>query len=261
MDNIKSELYPGANPGGGPETLAYKRAKRALQAELIGAITGLVLSGFIFGHLILESTALFGVAVYDRVAYFMEHTLPLAQTVSIVIPFIFLIHFIFAGRKIPGLLYQRKRMLDLGMSLQKSRTIWNQKPGQYTTLRPHFETTLWIWQVRTGMLVLILGGFHLVLAIWNVFTDMGYADTHGLTSVVSMARVASGLWILYLFLGIGVVAHMSIGLYRAAVKWLADTGFNRKIALIVCTIIFLAYCLLNIAGVMSLAGMWEGVLA
>ncbi|MBC8479277.1 MAG: hypothetical protein H8D46_02335 [FCB group bacterium] len=261
MNKESTELYPQANPGGGASSLAHKRAKRALWAELISGVTGIILSGFIFGHLILESTALFGVDFYNEVAHFMEHTLPLAQISAFVVPFLFFIHFVYAGRKIPGKLYERKRMLELGKSLKKSKRLWNQKPGQYTTLKRHFETSLWIWQVRTGMIVLALGAFHLVLAVWNIFTNMGYAAGPGLNAAVSMPRVSSGLWLLYLFLGISIVSHMSIGLYRFAVKWFADSWFNRKMAYIVFTIVFWFYLILNIAGVLALAGVLEGVLS
>lgn len=264
MNEINSELYPQAAPGGGTTSIAHKKAKKALKAELIGGITGLILSGFICGHLILEGTSILGVEIYDKVAYFMEHTLPLAQIVSFVIPIVFLLHFIYAGRKIPGRLYERKRILELGLSLKKSRQKWNQKSGEYTTLRPHAETSAWIWQVRTGMIVLALGSFHLVLAVWNVFSDMGLSKMGvdikpGLQAAISYPRVESGLWILYLALGITVVIHMCIGLYRLAVKWLADTRLSRKAALILVRIVFWFYIVLNVAGVMALAGFWKGV--
>jgi len=262
MIKENTELYPQANPGGGESSLAFKRAKRAFWAEFIGSATGVLLTAFIFGHLILESTGLFGIKFYNGVAHFMEVTLPLAQISAFVVPLLFFVHFIYAGRKIPGKLYERKRMLELGKSLKNSKDRWNQKSGEYTTLKKHMETSLWIWQVRTGMIILALGAFHLVLAVWNIFTDMGIAgNSPGLNASISMPRVESGLWILYLLLGASVVTHMSVGLYRLAVKWLADTWFNRKYAKLVCTLIFWFYLLLNIAGVLALADVLEGVLA
>ncbi len=258
MNSEKTELYPQASPGGGKTTLAGQKAKRALWTELISGVTGLLLSGFIFGHLILESMSVFGHGTYETVANFMEDTLPLAQITAVVIPLLFFVHFIYAGRKIPGKLYERKRMLELGRSIKKSKTRWNQKPGEYTTLRRHFETSLWIWQVRTGMLVLALGAFHLVLVIWNIFSDMGLDNSAGISAGISGPRVESGLWLLYLFLGVAIVVHMSIGLYRLAVKWLADTWFNRKWAFVVFSIVFWVYLILNFLGVAGLYRMMKG---
>lgn len=258
MYSENTELFPQASPGGGKSTIAGRKAKRALWTELISGVTGLLLSGFIFGHLILESLSVFGAETYQTVADFMEKTLPLAQISAVVIPLLFLIHFIYAGRKIPGKLYERKRMLELGHSLKKSKNRWNQKAGEYTTLRRHFETSLWIWQVRTGMLVLALGAFHLVLVIWNIFTNMGINAAAGIQARVSGPRVESGLWLLYLFLGVAIVVHMSIGLYRLAVKWLADTWFDRKLAYVVFSILFWVYLILNFLGVAGLYRVMNG---
>lgn len=144
MNEVHSELYPQAVPGGGSESIARRKARKALQTELIGGITGLILSAFICGHLILEGSSILGPEVYQQVCHFMEVTLPLAQITSFVIPVIFLLHFIFAARKIPGRLYERKRMMELGLNLKRSRNKWNQPPGKYTTLPPHSETSAWI---------------------------------------------------------------------------------------------------------------------
>lgn len=253
MSIMKTELYPQAVRGGGEKSRAFSKARRDMWSELVSGISGLILAGFILGHLILESTMIFGRETYDLVAYYMEHPLPIAQIMVFVIGIIFFIHFVFASRKIPAKLYERKRMMELGLSIKKSKNRWNQ-PKSDLMLRRHIETSLWIWQVRTGMIVLALGAFHLFLVTWNVLTDMGYADAAGLSAKIASSRVESGLWILYLLLGISVVFHLSIGLYRIAIKWLADTWLNRRWAFVICNIILWAYIALNIAGVMALAG-------
>jgi len=254
MEKLKTELYPQTELGKGRDSIAHSRAKRALWIELISGVTGLILAGFILGHLILESTMLFGEQTYGAVAYFMEHTLPIAQVAIFVVTILFFIHFVTASRKIPGKLHERKRMLELGKNLRKSTKKWNQNPKDYTSLKKHLVTELWIWQVRTGMIVLALGSFHLILVLWNIFTNMGVTGQEvGLTGDVASNRVNSGLWVLYLVLGISIVLHMSVGLYRLAVKWLADK-FSRRYIRIIASIIFWFYLILNIAGVMALAG-------
>ena len=252
METVKTELYPESSRGGGTESIAFKKAKNRLWLELISSVSGLILAGFILGHLILESTMLFGEGTYQTIAYFMEHTLPIAQVAIFVVTILFFVHFVTASRKIPAKLYERKRMLELGKKLSSSSGKWNQNPKDYTALRKHKATSLWIWQVRTGMIVLALGSFHLFLVLWNIFTDMGYADAHGLTAEIASSRVESGLWILYLVLGIAIVLHTSVGLYRLAIKWLADK-FNRKFVRILTSAIFWFYLILNISGVMALA--------
>ncbi len=253
MNNITTELYPQAVRGGGQKSKAYMKARRAMIAELVSGVTGLLLAGFIFGHLILEGTMIFGKDLYDLVAYYMEHPIPLAQISVFAIGIIFFVHFVYASRKIPGKLHERKRMMELGLSIKKAKKRWSQ-PKSDIMLRRHLETSLWIWQVRTGMIVLACGAFHLFLVAWNVFTDMGYADSSGLTARIASSRVESGLWILYLVLGIAVVVHMAIGLYRLAVKWLSDTWFTRRWAFVLCNLILWFYLILCIAGVVALAG-------
>jgi fumarate reductase subunit C len=253
MDNTKTELYPQAIRGGGKESEAYLKARKAMTAEMVSGISGLLLAGFILGHLVLEGTMLFGQDLYEVVAYYMEHPLPLAQISVVVIGIIFFIHFVYASRKIPAKLYERKRMMEIGLSIKKAAKKWNQ-PKSDIMLRRHLETSLWIWQVRTGMIVLASGAFHLFLVAWNIFTTMGYADSAGLTAQIASSRVESGLWVLYLVLGVSVVAHMAIGLYRLAVKWLSDTWFSRRWAFLLCNLIFWFYLVLCIAGVAALAG-------
>jgi fumarate reductase subunit C len=253
MSEIKSELYPGATKGGGKKSSAYLKAKGILRSEIISGGTGFLLSGFILGHLVFESSILLGRDAYDTMAHLLEKTLPIAQVMIFVITVAFFFHFVYASRKVPGKLKDRKRMLELGISLKKSKRMWKQPKNDITHKR-HRETSLWIWQVRTGMTVLAMGAFHLFLVMWNLFTDMGYADAAGFTAKISSSRVESGLWILYLLLGIAVVTHMSIGLYRLSVKWITDSLLTRKSAFLICTIIFLVYLALNIAAVMGLAG-------
>lgn len=256
MNEIKDELYPRVTPGGGKESIAFKKAKKAVNAELVSGITAAVLALFVLIHLILEGTMLFGKDLYSVVSYYMEHPLPMAQVIIFIISIMFFVHFVYAGRKIPPKLYERKRMMELGLSLKKSKSRWNQ-PKSGIQLRPHRATSLWIWQVRTGMIVLACGSFHLFLVAWNIFTNMGYLDKAGLTAQVASSRVESGLWILYLVLGISIVTHTSIGIYRLAVKWFSDTFLSRRAALVLSNLIFWFYLALVIAGIAALAGKFE----
>jgi len=259
---LNTELYPEAESRHGCNSEAYKKAKKAIRNEWISGLTGAFLALFIWGHLVIESTILFGKNVYDAVAHFMEHTVPMAQPLIFIITFVFFVHFVWASRKIPGKLHERKRMMELGLKLKKSKKQWNQDPKSDIKLRNHFETSLWIWQVRTGMIVLATGAFHLFLVMWNIFTDMGVKGQEiGLTAEVATNRVESGLWILYAILMLAVVAHMAIGVYRLIVKWLADTWFVRNYAKAFFYLLFWFYVILGAAAVIGLAGPWEGALS
>ena len=102
----------------------------------------------------------------------------------------------------------------------------------------------------------------MILVAWNIFTDMGVEGQHpGISADVAMARVESGLWILYLILMFAVVAHMAVGVYRLLVKWFADTWFVRKYSKIVFYFLLWFFTILGIATAIGLAGPWEGVLA
>jgi len=262
MSSLKTELYPEAESRHSKASEAYKKAKRAVIDEWISGLTGATLAIFICFHLIFESTILFGSEMYQKTADLLEVTLPLAKPVVIVITAIFFIHFVWASRKIPGKLEERKRMMELGKKIKKSKNRWQQDKKAEISLRNHFETSLWIWQVRTAMVVLATGAFHLILVAWNIFTDMGVPGQHpGLTAEVAMARVESGLWILYFILMFAVVAHMAIGVYRLIVKWFADTWFVRKYAKVLYYFLFWFFTILGIATAIGLAGPWEGVLA
>lgn len=252
MSQIKTVLYPKILKGGGRESSAFKKGRRIVNAEIISGGTGLLLALFIMGHLTLESSILLGKNTYDAVAGLMEKTLPIAQVLIFIITMAFGFHFVYASRKIPAKLLERRKMMELGLSIKHSRRKWNQ-PKSDIRLKKHMETSLWIWQVRTGMMVLAMGAFHLILIMWNLFTNMGYTGHAGLSAQISTSRVGSGLWILYLLLGITVVVHLSIGLYRLAVKWIADK-LERKSAYMICAVIFWVFLTLNILAVLGFAG-------
>ena len=137
MTGIDTELYPKAETRHSLKSSAFQKAKRALMDERISGLTGAFLAFFILGHLVLESSILVSAKLYEDVAYFMEHTVPMAQPLIFIVTIVFFIHFIWAGRKIPGKLRDRKKMLELGDKLEASRKGWNQDPKSDIKLRNH----------------------------------------------------------------------------------------------------------------------------
>lgn len=261
MSSLKTELYPEAASRHSRTSETYLKAKRALRNEWISGLTGAFLALFICGHLILESSILLGNDAYQWTVHLLEVTLPIAKPILIFVTIVFFIHFVWASRKIPGKLEDRKRMMELGKKIKGSKKLWNQDKKLETSLPRHSETSLWIWQVRTGMIVLATGAFHLILVAWNIFTNMGVSgQPPGLSADVSTARVDSGLWFLYAVLMLAVVAHMAIGVYRLLVKWFADTWLVRKYSRVIFYFLFWFYMVLGAAAIIGLAGPWEGIL-
>jgi fumarate reductase subunit C len=207
------------------QTLATS-ARRQLTHEIISGGSGLVLALFMWGHVVLVGSILTGERGFDWMATFLEDYYIAQPTVAVIFA-LFLVHAVFAARKIPAQLRERKRIAELAKGLKKSGREKVATRTPHSPFRPHLESMLWIWQVRTGMIMLVLGSFHLTLLALDVFTPL-YGDMAGIESSTSMARVAAGLWLPYAILLLCVEFHASVGLYRLAIKWGADLWMSRE---------------------------------
>ncbi|MGB5630250.1 MAG: hypothetical protein WBM45_15045 [Woeseiaceae bacterium] len=201
-------------------------ARRQLAHEIISGGSGLVLALFMWGHVVLVGSILTGERGFDWMATFLEDYYIAQPTVAVIFT-LFLVHAVFAARKIPAQLRERKRMAELAKGLKKSGSEPVATRTAHSPFRPHLESMLWIWQVRTGMVMLVLGSFHLTLLAMDIFTPL-YGDIAGIESSTSMARVAAGLWLPYAILLLCVEFHASVGLYRLAIKWGADLWMSRE---------------------------------
>ncbi|MGB5336784.1 MAG: hypothetical protein WBN07_14280 [Woeseiaceae bacterium] len=201
-------------------------ARSQLIYEVISGASGLLLALFMWGHVILVGSILTGERGFDWMATMLEDYY-IAQPTVFAIFALFIVHAVFASRKIPAQLRERKRMIQLARGLRNSGREYVATRTEYSPFRPHTESMLWIWQVRTGMVMLVLGSFHLVLLGLDIFTPL-YGDIAGIESQTSMARVGAGLWLPYAVLLICVEFHASVGLYRLAIKWGADLWISRK---------------------------------
>jgi fumarate reductase subunit C len=203
---------PGAaagRPGAGP--------RRELFYEAVSGVSGLVLAVFMWGHVLLVGSILTGARGFDWLASTLE-VYYIAQPTVIVIFALFLVHAVFASRKIPARLRERRVFQQLSADLRSSAG---------TGFKPHIESMLWIWQLRTGMVILVLGSFHLVLLGMDVLTPL-FGEGRGIESATSLARVQAGLWLPYAILLVCVEFHASVGLYRLAVKWGAGALLSRQ---------------------------------
>ena len=206
--------------------IAASAAKRQLVYEIISGGSGLVLALFMWGHVFLVGSILTGERGFDWLAGWLEDYY-IAQPTIVAIFALFLVHAVFAARKIPAQLEERRRVTELAKGLRESGREKVVTRTDYSPFRPHLESMLWIWQVRTGMVMLVLGSFHLILLFLDIYTPL-YGMAAGIESVSSMARVGAGLWLPYGILLLCVEFHASVGLYRLAVKWGADLWLSRS---------------------------------
>ncbi len=225
MSSIKTELYPEAASRHGKKSEAYREAKRAISNEWVSGLTGVILALFMWGHMFFVSSILTGERGFNFVANLFEITW-LAQPTIMFILLIFFVHFVSAGRKIPSKLYERNRIMELGLRIKGARKRWNQSTKFEIRLRNHSETSLWIWQVRTGMIILVIGSIHLFVVGVDIWQRTFGGS--GITTVESMGRVQDGMWMLYAILLFCVELHAGIGLYRVTVKW----GLGSRIPII-----------------------------
>ena len=241
------------------QPLQMSAAKRELTHEIISGGTGLVLALFMWGHVVLVGSILTGARGFDWMATMLEDYF-IAQPTVIAIFSLFLIHAVFAARKIPAQLRERKRIIELAKGLKNSGKEKVATRTEYSPFRPHVESMLWIWQVRTGMIMLVLGSFHLILLGLDVFTPL-FGNHAGIESSTTLARVGAGLWLPYAILLICVEFHASVGLYRLAIKWGADLWLSRKALHAIEQVIF--WLILVIGGVtlFVLAGWMDPPLA
>ena len=191
-------------------------AQLQLRYELFSGASGVALAFFMWGHMFLVGSILFGTRGFDTLAGGLED-IYVAQPTVFVISALFLLHAAMASRKIPAQLRQRRRLQRIA---RKLRATSGKAPG-------HVESSLWVWQVWTGMIVLVFGSFHLVLVGIDVFTDL-FGIHAGIEAVSTQARVGKGLWLVYALLLLCVEFHASTGLYRFAIKWGVGARLGRS---------------------------------
>jgi fumarate reductase subunit C len=201
-------------------------ARREVLYELASGLSGVALAVFMWGHMILVGSILTGARGFDWLAGTLED-LWIAQPTVIGVIVLFLVHAVFAGRKVPAQLKERRKLQRLAADLRKSGKGWPHLAGA-PVFAPHVESMLWIWQLRTGLVLIVLGSFHLILLGLDVFTPL-FGEHTGIESGTTLERVQGGLWPLYALLLLCVEFHASVGLYRFAVKWGVGKRLKRSV--------------------------------
>lgn len=192
-------------------SINLKIKKWSAWLDLSQSLSGVILAVFLWTHLVLVSSILFGADAMSWVARMMElsflssdgHGYPWVVTcIAIGIAVLAFIHVLVALQKLP-------------MSLQQQRAL-----RQQMQVIKHSETRLWRWQAITGVVILLLLPVHL----WLIGSAPETIGPQG-----SANRIWNqGVWMLYLPLLLTVELHAAIGIYRVALKWGAARDLNSR---------------------------------
>lgn len=188
-----------------------KKSRIPARLDLAQSGTGLILGLFMWVHMLLVASILFGKASFNFVAKTMElaflsntgHGYPAAVFIAVSCVFtLFIIHALLGMRKFP-------------ISWKQHRIVRDQMQ-----MMNHPDTNLWYIQAVTGFIMFFAGSVHLYVML----THPGSIDPY----LSADRMVSSSMWPLYLVLLICVELHGTIGLYRLCMKWGWFTGTDAR---------------------------------
>ncbi|MCL6477648.1 MAG: succinate dehydrogenase [Peptococcaceae bacterium] len=171
------------------QKILTRNPRAELYYDLVELLTGLILVGFLWTHMVFVSTILLGVDVFNTLAkgldrYYLSY---------VGIPFIiviFVMHILTAGRRLPT-------------RYQEQKIIW-----RHARMLNGTDTWIWVFQVITGAAIFALGSIHMwtVIAGWPI------------QAITSADRMNSFWWFYLILLLLGEY-HAGFGIYRQFVKW------------------------------------------
>lgn len=177
------------------KTLIKTDPKTDLYVDLAESITGIILVGFLWTHMLFVATIMAGQHIFNT----LSEALDIYYLSYVGIPFVIaviLLHIFMAGRRAP------LRLRDLRITWRHAKMIG------------HYDTWIWVGQVITALMIGILASIH----IWVILSNWP------IRAITSAARVDSFyLWFYVVLLIVGEY-HAGFGLYRIFVKW---GWFNR----------------------------------
>ena len=177
-----------------------RKSRTPAKLDYIQSATGLTLALFMWAHMGLVASILFGEEIMYKISKLMEgepifgQSYPIIVTITAIIIFaIFITHAAVAIRKFPGS-FKEYRLYRAHMKRMN-----------------HGDTNLWMYQVMTGFALFFLGSIH-IFVIMSHPADIGpYASSDRIVSEYMGA--------VYILLLLAVEFHATIGLYRLAIKW------------------------------------------
>lgn len=168
--------------------------KADLMTELVQTVSGLLLVGFLWTHMIFVASIILGVKAFNQLAHFMEQF----RLLDVAVVFIILT----VGAHV-GAVFRR-----IPSRWQEQKIVW-----KHAKTIKHSDTWSWIFQAVTGSAMLLLVIIHVFIVVYA-----------GIDTKLSAGRVHSWMLGFYIVLLLLAEYHASVGLYRALVKW----GFVKR---------------------------------
>lgn len=204
---------------------ALAKGKRAdLIVELAQTVSGLLLVGFLWTHMLFVASIILGVNAFNQLASFMEQF----RLLDVAVVFIILTVGVHVGavlRRIPS-------------RWQEQKIVW-----KHAKLIKHNDTWSWLFQAVTGSAMLVLVIIHVFVVVYA-----------GIDAKLSAGRVQS--WMLWFYIALLFLAeyHASVGLYRTLVKWGFVKRRSLKRILLIVTIFTIGIGLVSLGVFFSLGG-------
>ncbi|MEB3101835.1 hypothetical protein [Ferviditalea candida] len=198
--------------------------KTDLVVETVQTVSGLLLVGFLWTHMIFVAAILLGVAAFNRLAHFMEQYYLLQLAVAFII--------VAAGSHIGAVLRR------IPSRWQEQKIVW-----KHAKLIKHQDTWSWLFQSVTGSAMLILITIHVFIVVYA-----------GINANLSADRVHSWMLWFYIVLLLFAEYHASVGLYRTLVKWGIVKRHSLKKVLSVITVCTVGLGLVSLGVFYALGG-------
>jgi fumarate reductase subunit C len=193
-----------------------RSSKADLITELVQTVSGLLLVGFLWTHMLFVGSILLGVEAFNRLANFMEQF----RLLDVAVVFIILTvgaHVAAVFRRIPS-------------RWQEQKIVW-----KHARTIKHSDTWSWLFQAVTGSAMLVLVIIHVFIVVYA-----------GINAKLSADRVNSWMLVFYIVLLLLAEYHASVGLYRALVKWGVVKRKSLKKVLSVVTVCTIALGLVSL---------------
>ncbi len=199
-------------------------SKADFLVELVQTVSGLLLVGFLWTHMIFVAAILLGIEAFNKLALLMEQF----RLLDLAVVFIILTVAAHVGavlRRIPS-------------RWQEQKVVWN-----HAKIIKHQDTWSWLFQAVTGSAMLLLIIIHVFAVVYA-----------GIDAKLSADRVHSWMLWFYIILLFFAEYHASVGLYRTFVKWGFVKRHSLKRVLSVVTVFTIGLGLVSLWVFYSLGG-------
>ncbi|MFY0543862.1 hypothetical protein [Brevibacillus sp. H7] len=201
-----------------------RSSKADFVVETIQTVSGLLLVGFLWTHMLFVASILLGAEAFNTLAHFMEQF----RLLDVAVVFIILTVAAHVGavlRRIPG-------------RWEEQKVVW-----RHAKIIKHQDTWSWLFQAVTGSAMLLLIIIHVFVVVYA-----------GIDAKLSADRVHSWMLWFYIVLLLFAEYHASVGLYRTVVKWGFVKRRSLKQVLSVVTVCTVLLGLLSLWAFYSLGG-------